>query len=686
MANDLALEDFKFLVKRIPDLISEGHLLPIQRKEDGILNLVTDDESYLQKKELLSGMLHQLVHIEKVSPLIFSTLIEDIPDTLEADEDEPQETEPTNEPAPAPTAPDTAQIPVQNAAPDPAPRPVPRPRPEPVEDEILYKPTSFEEQMLFGDIGPFGDESRAKMWFEKSLVGLKIPKDILSLVPGDVALQYRIIPIKLTKSGIDIVTDNVNTFQDYDQLQRTLKRDFHVKMTSSENIKQALSVYYADASLNRTSTRVERIQKEQSNVDSTAPLRRKVDDLLNFCIDMGASDLHVLPYSDGIYIQLRINGSVIDYTDKFSFLPSESTAVVSILKGFDTGNNADATNNLMPQHGSFERTRNKVIIECRMETVPVGGRVGEESRQKVNIRFLPQGQKLKTLESIYTGEDLHTIKQVLYRGGSGLFLNAGPVGTGKSTALYAEIDYLWKLAQKEGHQLIVYTIENPIEIRDERFTQTQVRYASDERTNLTPEKLLASSLRSDPSIVLYGEIRDAGDADVAMKASQTGLKMFSTIHAGDCVRTINRLMDLNVSTMSLLSELRIIICQRLIGTLCPECSQEHHLTDEEREILSDEELQYLERPDVHLMARGSTARRAACQNRHCKDGITGRVAVVEYVVFDNDIRDALLSHNDFHTIQQVLKKHNFHSMWDKGFRLACQGKMELSEIIQKIGK
>ncbi|WP_302359163.1 GspE/PulE family protein [uncultured Mitsuokella sp.] len=675
MATDLAIEDLKLLIKRVPDLISDGHLLPIQRKEDGILNLVTDQDSYLSKKDLISGMLHQLVHIEKVSPMIFATLIEDIPDTLETDEEDhvPEDTikPPTPEPAKAPAS-----------------QPVLMPKVQPVEEEeeTVYKPTSIEEQMLFGDVGPFGDARRAEMWFEKSLVGLKLPKDLIALVPGDIALQYHIIPVKLDKSSLDVVTDNVSVLQDYDQLQRTLKRDFHVKMTSGENIKQALSTYYADASRSRTSTRVERIQKEQNSADSTAPLRRKVDDLLNFCIDMGASDLHVLPYSDGIYIQLRINGSVIDYTDKFSFLPSESTAVVSILKGFDTGNNADATNNLMPQHGSFERTRNKVIIECRMETVPVGGRVGEESRQKVNIRFLPQGQKLKTLDSIYTGEDLHTIKQVLYRGGSGLFLNAGPVGTGKSTALYAEIDYLWKLAQQEGHQLIVYTIENPIEIRDERFTQTQVRYASDERTNLTPEKLLASSLRSDPSIVLYGEIRDAGDADVAMKASQTGLKMFSTIHAGDCVRTINRLMDLNVSTMSLLAELRIIICQRLIGTLCPECSQEHHLTKEEREILSDEELKYLERPDVHLRERGNAQRRAACQNPNCKDGITGRVAVVEYVVFDNDIRDALLSHNDFHTIQQVLKKHNFHSMWDKGFRLACQGKMELSEIIQKIGK
>lgn len=675
MATDLALEDLKFLVKRVPDLMSDGHILPIQRKEDGILNLVTDQDSYLSKKDLISGMLHQLVHIEKVSPLIFATLIEDIPDTLETDGEDNEPGDTAN-----PSAPEPVKASIDH------PVPMPKIQPAAEEEETIYKPTSIEEQMLFGDVGPFGDARRAEMWFEKSLVGLKLPKDLIALVPGDIALQYHIIPVRLDKNGLNVVTDNVSVLQDYDQLQRTLKRDFHVKMTSGENIKQALSTYYADASRSRTSTRVERIQKEQNSADSTAPLRRKVDDLLNFCIDMGASDLHVLPYSDGIYIQLRINGSVIDYPDKFSFLPSESTAVVSILKGFDTGNNADATNNLMPQHGSFERTRNKVIIECRMETVPVGGRVGEESRQKVNIRFLPQGQKLKTLDSIYTGEDLHTIKQVLYRGGSGLFLNAGPVGTGKSTALYAEIDYLWKLAQQEGHQLIVYTIENPIEIRDERFTQTQVRYASDERTNLTPEKLLASSLRSDPSIVLYGEIRDAGDADVAMKASQTGLKMFSTIHAGDCVRTINRLMDLNVSTMSLLAELRIIICQRLIGTLCPECSQEHHLTEEEREILSDEELKYLERPDVHLRERGSAQRRAACQNPNCKDGITGRVAVVEYVVFDNEIRDALLSHNDFHTIQDVLRKHNFQSMWDKGFRLACHGKMELSEIIQKIGK
>ncbi|WP_303105835.1 GspE/PulE family protein [uncultured Mitsuokella sp.] len=669
MTNDLALEDLKFLFQRIPDAVSEGHLLPIQRDTDGILNLVTDQEEYLGEKDHLAGLLHQPVHIEKVSPLLFSTLIEAIPDDLEVTE-EPQ-AEASSEPAKQPA--------LGTASPA-----SPVPRAQVLPEEELYAPTSVEEQMLFGDLGPFGDASRAEMWYQKSLVAQKIPPDILVLIPGDLALEYRIIPLKLQEGNLVVVTDNVDVFRDYDQLQRTLKRDFHVKMTSSENIKQALDTYYADASQNRTSTRVERIQKEQQSADLTAPLRRKVEDVLNFCIDMGASDLHVLPYSDGIYIQLRINGSVIDYTDKFSFLPSESTAVVSILKGLDTSNNADATNSLMPQHGSFERTRSKTVIECRMETVPVGGRV--DGRQKVNIRFLPQGQKLKTLESIYTGDDLHAIKQVLYRGGSGLFLNAGPVGTGKSTALYAEIDYLWKLAQKEGHQLVVYTIENPIEIRDERFTQTQVRYASDESTNLTPEKLLASSLRSDPSIVLYGEIRDAGDADVAMKASQTGLKMFSTIHAGDCVRTINRLMDLNVSTMSLLSELRIIICQRLIGTLCPDCCQEHQLTAEEKEILSDDELKYLTRPDVHLMERGSATRRAACQNPSCKDGITGRAAVVEYVVFDDDIRDALLTHNDFHTIQKVLREHHFNSMWDKGFRLACQGRMELSEIIQKIGK
>ena len=254
MATDLALEDLKFLVKRVPDLMSDGHILPIQRKEDGILNLVTDQDSYLSKKDLISGMLHQLVHIEKVSPLIFATLIEDIPDTLETDGEDNEPGDTAN-----PSAPEPVKASIDH------PVPMPKIQPAAEEEETIYKPTSIEEQMLFGDVGPFGDARRAEMWFEKSLVGLKLPKDLIALVPGDIALQYHIIPVRLDKNGLNVVTDNVSVLQDYDQLQRTLKRDFHVKMTSGENIKQALAVYYADASRSRTSTRVERIQKEQNS-------------------------------------------------------------------------------------------------------------------------------------------------------------------------------------------------------------------------------------------------------------------------------------------------------------------------------------------------------------------------------------------------------------------------------------
>jgi type II secretory ATPase GspE/PulE/Tfp pilus assembly ATPase PilB-like protein len=113
------------------------------------------------------------------------------------------------------------------------------------------------------------------------------------------------------------------------------------------------------------------------------------------------------------------------------------------------------------------------------------------------------------------------------------------------------------------------TIDNPIEIREPKFTQMQVHYADAESANFTEKKILKVALRSDPDMFLYNEIRDEEDARVALEASTTGHRVFSTVHAGNCVKTILRLLGLDVSRILLLSEIRMIISQRLVGMLCP---------------------------------------------------------------------------------------------------------------------
>ena len=186
---------------------------------------------------------------------------------------------------------------------------------------------------------------------------------------------------------------------------------------------------------------------------------------------------------------------------------------------------------------------------------------------------------------------------------------------------------------------------------------------------------------SDPDIVLYNEIRNATDATVAMQASNTGHRVFSTVHAADCVRTISRLLDFDISKTTLLSELKLIISQRLVATLCPHCSRPHKLTEEERRILTPEEIDYVE---GHLMERGTPQDIKACG--HCRQGYSGRTAVAEFVVLDTELRDRLLNQRSFGEIYDVLKTKGYRTMWEKGLDMAVKGQIELGELIHVVGK
>ena len=332
-------------------------------------------------------------------------------------------------------------------------------------------------------------------------------------------------------------------------------------------------------------------------------------------------------------------------------------SVTNLIKLMDDSHNVDIMRTNMPNEGSFYLHRGTQNIFVRMETLPVGT-VGQE---KINLRLLPQASRnrsaKKTLDSIgYTHEDLAGIKAALFKNSSGMFLNSGPTGSGKTTALHAEIHYVLDSIKEP---LNVIEIAEPIEIYEDDFTQVQVRKAANEDQNLTAEKILIASLRSDPDIVLYNEIRNATDATVAMQASNTGHRVFSTVHAADCVRTISRLLDFDISKTTLLSELKLIISQRLVATLCPHCSRPHKLTEEERRILT-------------------------CG--HCRQGYSGRTAVAEFVVLDTELRDRLLNQRSFGEIYDVLKTKGYRTMWEKGLDMAVKGQIELGELIHVVGK
>lgn len=525
---------------------------------------------------------------------------------------------------------------------------------------------------------------KAGQYYDKELADEDIPKDIIDSVPENLVSQFQVIPIAMESDKAVLVADyNSNTLQNLGMLETSLGKRVDLLLTDENNIRRALEKYYNISIYSKSRRGSSDVYTGDIN---DSPLQKKADDVLTQGVAMDASDIHIKPYSDGIYVWMRINGDLRDMTHKFDFNAEDGDILSNIIKGKDETSNADSANKLMPNNGSFKMQQGLTTVRCRLSTVPVGS--ASDLVQKLDIRLMPQRSNRVSLEKLFFGKDLETIKNTLYKSSSGMFLNAGPVGTGKTTSLYAYLDYLWNLAQDRQSVLHVYTIENPIEIMDERFTQVQVRETNDEDTNLSALKALDSALRSDPDIILFGEIRNNVEAEAAMKASQTGLKMFSTLHAGNCHKAILRLLNLGVDPLAILSEMRFILCQRLIPILCPDCSRPHVLTSQEKAILTPEELKYLVPSDGenYLRERCPVTEWGKCSNSKCHNGVLHRLAVPEYIVFDDKIRDALLHQNDFHSVKDLLKEYHFKSMWEKGLALVKSGQAELADVINHIGK
>ncbi len=532
--------------------------------------------------------------------------------------------------------------------------------------------TSFDEDFMFSrmkDVGAF---------VEDSLCDYEIPESVLSKVPRNFVMKYHLLPIKKENDVLVIVTDSERAFKIKNNIGDAVGCPIRLMIADKDNLKMAVLKHYGISSYQQSTIGIGGRAENIPDPDAT-PLKMKFEQMLQDAAEEKASDIHLLPYDGGIYVSFRVNGHMRDYTERYGFTSGQSGRVVNLVKQKDESGQANVNLTNMPDGGSFHIRHGIEVIFVRFATVPIGAT--ENEMQKVNIRFLPQGSNRKTLGEIgYIPEDLSVIKSTLYKYPTGLFLNSGPTGAGKTTSLYAQMYYVYDLADEP---LNVMTIDNPIEIREPKFTQMQIHHAGAETVNLTEKKILKVCLRSDPDMFLYNEIRDEEDARVALEASTTGHRVFSTVHAGNCVKTILRLLGLNVSRILLLSEIRLIISQRLVGRLCPKCSKPHILTDNEKAILTPEEISRLTSPEANLREKGRPEDWSACD---CDHGIIERTALAEYIVFDNAIRDSLLKEQGFQTVAQILKDHGFVSMWEKGMAAAIKGEVSLDEVIRIVGK
>lgn len=517
-------------------------------------------------------------------------------------------------------------------------------------------------------------------YIDASLVKLNIPANIVALVDKNIAQKYKILPFNYDEEHQTLyIVCNEDALLEQDEIEdifsTKLNATIKLVLTDNYNLKEALKYYYK-VDLNTQSM----AHEVQENIEDNAPILNKVKNIIADAIEFGASDIHFLPYKFNnrysIKILYRINGKNVNHSADYDFTENEIPRISMAIKRLDTSASSDMLRKNMPNKGSF-LTKDKLgnDVDVRISTMPM-----VSGMEKVVLRLQQILSKQKTLYDIgYLSKDIDIIKNQLKICPTGLFIITGPTGSGKTTTLHAQIGEVVKNADYEK---IVVTIEDPVEIYNPNYCQVQIHETEDNATNFSSQKALQVILRQDPEIILYNEIRNKTDAETVIQAGATGHQVFTTLHANDCITAISRLLDLGVSKVSLLNQVNLISSQRLIGILCPHCQREYKLSESDKILLSKEEYNRLSTIDLKQV--GTVEQRNNCP--HCNHtGYINRITIVEYVLFNDDLKDILYHTSSMKEIKEALKKNKFISMWEKGLDYVVAGKTSLIELYNQVG-
>ncbi len=363
-----------------------------------------------------------------------------------------------------------------------------------------------------------------------------------------------------------------------------------------------------------------------------------------------ASDVHIERYQQRVRIRLRVDGDLYDL-NHYQLTPAELAGVINVIK---TRAQLDIAEHRLPQGGRSRLKVGETSYDLRIQTQP------SLHGEHVVIRLLPQSGHALTLKDLGLSPGLTRQYRRLLDNPSGLVLIVGPTGSGKTTTLSAGLQEL----ADDGTRKVI-TVEDPIEYAIDNIQQTRVR----NNIGFTFADAMRSFVRQDPDVILVGEIRDGETALEAVRASQTGHLVLSTLHCNDSVDAIQRLFDLGLHRNSLASELLAIMAQRLAKRICPDCKVP---AEPDPQILR--ELFPQQVPDNFRCFVGQGC--PQCNGR----GTRGRTAVVEFLQINGELRDVISRQPPLGELRWRALDAGLVTMRDSALELVLQGVIPLSEL------
>jgi type IV pilus assembly protein PilB len=497
-------------------------------------------------------------------------------------------------------------------------------------------------------------------WIDIS--SMLIPPEVIKQIRAEDARRFKVIPIAFGETGLVVAVSDPLDIDTIDSLSFLLQREIELVCSSPEKIREALIKYYgtadqaADILQEKLGEDVDLGLEIAEGVDTAeadetdAPIIRMVSMLLIEAHRVGASDIHLEPLDKKFRVRFRIDGVLQEMQAPPKRLQS---AIISRLK-IMTGSMSIAEKRL-PQDGRIQVKIKRKPVDLRVSTIPTN------HGESVVMRVLDKSSLMLGLPELgFFSDDQETFERLI-KLPDGILLVTGPTGSGKTSTLYACLNYINKPDRK------IITVEEPIEYQMNGINQVQVNT----EIGMTFPAALRSILRQAPNIIMIGEIRDLETASIAINASLTGHLVFSTLHTNDAPSAVARLIDIGVQPFLVASSVRSIMAQRLVRRLCSNCKQPAELSETEMRALRIEPGQLREAQVMTPKGCGK------CR----QTGYRGRMGIFEIFIIDDEVRHMINKRSSTLLLRQRARELGMRTLREDGMRKVLAGLTSADEVI-----
>jgi MSHA biogenesis protein MshE len=386
-------------------------------------------------------------------------------------------------------------------------------------------------------------------------------QDVVRSLPEAQSRRFRAVALEQRRASMLVgMVDPTDLFA-YDELGRILQREIEVAVVSEAQLLQTIDrVYRRTEEISGLAKELER-DIGDSYVDfgalgagvgaEEAPVVKLLQSVFEDAVQVNASDVHIEPQEGKVQIRFRIDGALNPQTDTDSRIGPALVLRLKLMAGLDISEKR------LPQDGRLNIIVRDQKIDVRMSSMPT------QYGESVVLRLLNRKATLQRLDRLGMPADMLQRFHELLQRTAGMILVTGPTGSGKTTTLYAALAELNTVDRK------ILTVEDPVEYRLAGINQVQVN----EKIDLTFARVLRSTLRQDPDVLLIGEIRDQETAQIGLRAALTGHLVFSTLHTKDAASTPIRLVDMGAPSYMVATSVHAVIAQRLVRVICESCTE-----------------------------------------------------------------------------------------------------------------